>query len=114
MLGQSMLLKTGERGKELFLPQLEKEKLPLTCLPAPGGGWFCWFLGGFCVCFCLFLNHQEERQTLDKNLEAILQGSSFLCAKNCGVLLWHTGIRLQVSGDLLELLRESLHPNDRN
>lgn len=54
MLGQSRLLKTGRGGKELFLPQLEKEKLLLTCLPAPGGGWFCCFLGGFCVCFCLF------------------------------------------------------------
>lgn len=91
MLGQSMLLKTGKGEKELFLPQLEKEKLLLPCLPAPGGEWFCCFLGGFCVCFCLFLNYHQERQTLDKNLEAILQGSSFLCAKNFGVLLWHIG-----------------------
>lgn len=90
MLGQSMLLKTGKGGKELFLPQLEKEKLLLTCLPAPGGDCFCCFLGGVCVCFCLFLNHHQERQTLDKNLEAILQDSSFQCTKNFGVLLWHT------------------------
>lgn len=54
MLGQSMLLKTGKGGKELFLPQLEKEKLLLTCLPAPGGGWFCCFLGGG-LCVLLFV-----------------------------------------------------------
>lgn len=50
MLGQSMLLKTGKGEKELFLPQLEKEKLLLPCLPAPGGEWFCCFLGGGFVC----------------------------------------------------------------
>lgn len=47
--------------------------------------------GAFSVCFCLFLNHHQERQTLDENLEAILKGSSFLCAKSFGVLSWHTG-----------------------
>lgn len=54
MLGQSMLLKTGKGEKELFLPQLEKEKLLLPCLPAPGGEWFCCFLGGG-LCVLLFV-----------------------------------------------------------
>lgn len=42
--------------------------------------------------FCLFLNLHQERQTLDNNLEAILQGSSFVCAKSFGMLMWYTGI----------------------
>lgn len=97
MLGQSKLLKMAKENRNcLLLSQLEKEKLLQTCLCLPGGGFFVLFVGGcggvLCVVFCLFLNLQQERQALDNNLEAILQGSSFVCAKGFGMLMWYTGI----------------------
>lgn len=100
MLGQPMLLKTGKKrtGIVCSCHSLKRKNCcKRACLyPIPGGGVFfvVVFRGkGLCGGFvCLLLNLPQERQTLDNNLEAILQGSTFVCAKSFGMLMWYAGI----------------------
>lgn len=114
MLGQSVLLKTRKGEKELFLPQLEKEKLLLTCLPAPGGGCFCCFLGGF-FCVLLFVfKSPSGKANLRWKPWSNPERFKFSMCKELWCALVALRHRLHINEDLLELLREALHPNDRN